>query len=429
MLNMTGQIQVVELREIYSLLTMCSNMAAKACMTLILSSGMSRTRVENLTINDLLLSCNITSIDNLDECGVMLDMLLRRNPDNIIPRWEDETEDTYQVNFSSPESLFYTFLHLKERLCDDEYLEPSDKLFKISTTSLSENFNISKKLTEMGSYNHITHRLPASHAFGAKDLQNFFEKQCIDFLPDYGGKTYTYKHQKFSKRKVQTLKLFRKGIPKDEPYFKEFRSNPNALLWDYSRVLPHVIAKNYDSIVPGWMRKSDYGTSDEKDIDRSFEKDFDARVKLRMKDNVKRDYTDVDVTNIVSSHVSSRLNNINTDEFDMRQLLDFAYEDNSMGYFKDSERYLDCLMMKGYLKEDILSCMDKNIEIMPLTESRQVEDIISILSNAGIIEYYSINPLKLESNIKNYIDYLLSDGSEGVITPDAVLDICFETML
>ena len=168
---MAGKKTILELREIYTCLTLSKNIAAKPTITFILSSGMNRNEALALTIGDLLSACHEDIIDSL----------LKRNPNNIIPIWIHETEKTFKLNFSSPESLFYIFLHLKERLSKGNLVE-SDKLFDIPQSTLDDNFRISEYLTDVGSYYPFSFQGEiVSHKFGAKALQEFFITQYLKY--------------------------------------------------------------------------------------------------------------------------------------------------------------------------------------------------------------------------------------------------------
>ena len=62
---MAGKKTILELREIYTCLTLSKNIAAKATITFILSSGMNRNEALALTIGDLLSACHEDIIDSL----------------------------------------------------------------------------------------------------------------------------------------------------------------------------------------------------------------------------------------------------------------------------------------------------------------------------------------------------------------------------
>ena len=177
---------VVELREIFSCLELIPNIGVKALMTFILSSGMDRDFALTLTIKNLVNACRhelqLTSEDEVNQDS--LDKLLEMNPNRIVARWVNETDDKLRINFSSPESLFYIFLYLKNRMLEGN-LDLNDKLFDIPESTIDDNLRVSEKLTTMGSF------APSpkdgetiSHKFTLKDLQEFFETQCLNHLPE-----------------------------------------------------------------------------------------------------------------------------------------------------------------------------------------------------------------------------------------------------
>ena len=345
---MTGKKTILELREIYTCLTLSKNIAAKATITFILSSGMNRNEALALTIGDLLSACHEDIIDSL----------LKRNPNNIIPIWIHETEKTFKLNFSSPESLFYIFLHLKERLSKGNLVE-SDKLFDIPQSTLDDNFRISEYLTDVGSYYPFSFQGEiVSHKFGAKALQEFFITQYLKHSPDYdNGKQRKYRRDSYSEYKVKLITLFTNGLPKDDVYYKKFSNNSRRLLLDYKKVLPYITAKNYDIIRPSWDKPSD------------LEMHFNAKVGRLMKSD-NQSFTDNEVLQIVGNHIAGY-----QEDVDIHQVIDFAFNDNQNGYFENSKLYLDNLLLKPSLKCDLESIIIEDIDIHPLTYEPMIHDI------------------------------------------------------
>ena len=78
-----------------------------------LSSNLDQEFMANLTINDMIMACS----DYLEDPS--LNSLLNLDPWKIAPCWKDINRNDRWV-FSSPESTFYIFLHLKQRLKDSE---------------------------------------------------------------------------------------------------------------------------------------------------------------------------------------------------------------------------------------------------------------------------------------------------------------------
>ncbi len=398
---MSGEKTILELREIYSCLALSKNIAAKGYMTFILSSGMNRNGALALTIGDLLSACHNDKIE----------WLLKRNPNNIIPIWIRETEKTFKLNFSSPESLFYIFLHLKERLSKGN-LDESDKLFDISQSTLDDNFRISEHLTDLMSYNPFSFRGEVvSHKFGAKALQEFFITQCLKHSPDYdNGKQRKYRGESYNEYKVKLISLFTKGLPKDDVYCKKFSNNTRRLLLDYKKVLPYVTAKNYDTIRPSWDEPSD------------FEKRFNAKVD---KESNRKSFTDLDVTQLVVNHAISK----SKDDVDIHKIIDFAVEDNKIGYFEDSESYLDNLLKKPSLKKDLDDIINEDIELHPLSSEPAIREIILNLDNMNIFKKYDIDKNTLTYNIIGYLEGIEDKGKPIYLTAKDLLELCFESQM
>lgn len=396
---MSNEKRIIELREIYSCLSLSKNIGAKAFISFILSSGMNRNEALDLTIEDLVLAC-------YDD---KMDYLLERNPDYITPMWIRETEKTFKLNFSSPESLFYIFLHLKDRLSKTNLVE-SDKLFNISQSTLDDNLKISEHLTEIGSYNPFSFQGElVSHKFGAKALQEFFITQYLKHSPDYdNGKQRKYRGKSYSEYKVKLITLFTKGLPKDDEYYKKFSRNTVRLLIDYKKVLPYITPKNYDVIRPSWDEPSDW------------EIDFDARVDKLMKSK-KRSFTNSDVSKIVSDYAHYK--SINDEN--MLQVIAFAFEDNKIGYFEDSPVYLDNLFLKPFLKSDLESIIPDNMELNPLDPGPLVEEVISMLDENDIFVKYDIDENVFTYNLLSYMEDIEDKGDLLHITSDDLLEICF----
>ena len=399
---MSGEKTILELREIYSCLALSKNIAAKATMAFILSSGMNRNEALDLTIADLLSACHEDKIE----------WLLKRNPNNITPMWIRETEKTFKLNFSSPESLFYIFLHLKERLSKTNLVE-SDKLFDISQSTLNDNFNISEHLTEIGSYNPFSfHGELVSHKFGAKALQEFFITQYLKHSPDYdNGKQRKYRGESYSEYKVKLITLFTKGLPKDDTYYKKFSNNSIRLLFGYKKVLPFITAKNYDSIRPSWDEPSD------------LEMHFNAKVGRLMKSD-NQSFTDKEVLQIVGNHIANY-----QDDVDIHQVIDFALNDNQIGYFENSKLYLDNLLLKPSLKFDLESIIIKDIDIHPFTYEPMIHELVSKLDANDIFKKYNINKNILVDNIIRYLDDIGDKGEPMYLTNADILELCFISLM
>jgi len=399
---MSGEKTILELREIYSCLALSKNIAAKATMAFILSSGMNRNEALDLTIADLLSACHEDKIE----------WLLKRNPNNITPMWIRETEKTFKLNFSSPESLFYIFLHLKERLSKTNLVE-SDKLFDISQSTLNDNFNISEHLTEIGSYNPFSfHGELVSHKFGAKALQEFFITQYLKHSPDYdNGKQRKYRGESYSEYKVKLITLFTKGLPKDDTYYKKFSNNSIRLLFGYKKVLPFITAKNYDSIRPSWDEPSD------------LEMHFNAKVGRLMKSD-NQSFTDNEVLQIVGNHIAGY-----QEDVDIHQVIDFAFNDNQNGYFENSKLYLDNLLLKPSLKCDLESIIIEDIDIHPLTYEPMIHELVSKLDANDIFKKYNINKNILVDNIIRYLDDIGDKGEPIYLTNNDILELCFESLM
>ena len=396
---------IVELREIYSCLALSKNIGAKAFISFILSSGMNRNIAMSLTIENLLDSCHKDSLNALLKC----------NPNNIIPEWVFETEETFKLNFSSPESLFYIFLHLKERLSENN-LKTMDKLFDIASSTLDDNFRLSEKLTKMGSYYPPANDgVMVSHKFTAKTLQEFFINQYLNYAPNHeNGKHLKYRHKSYSQYKVKTIKLFTTGLSKDDSFYKNFLNNHTRLRIDYQKVLPYITVKNYDIISPSWQIK--------------VEDELEELIKSR-NNSEKKSYTYVEVTEIVNDYIKHTFKDKHLDDDYLEQIFKFAHSDNKIGYFEDSKLYFGNLMLKPLLKDDIESIISEPIEIPILTQTEMISDLVLLFDENNLFDEYRINKDIFSFNIQDAIDFYGDDGKQRFITADYLLEVCFFTMM
>ena len=116
-------------------------------------------------------------------------------------------------------------------------------------------------------------------------------------------------------------------------------------------------------------------------------------------------------------------------DVNIQQIIDFAVEDNKIGYFEDSTLYLDNLMLKPSLKFDLESIIIEDIEIHPLTYEPMIEELVSKLDAKGIFKKYNINKYILAYNIMGYLDDIGDKGEPIYLTNNDILELCSVSLM
>ena len=174
----------------------------------------------------------------------------------------------------------------------------------------------------------------------------------------------------------------------------------------------HIItAKNYDIIRPSWDKPSD------------LEMHFNAKVG-RLTESDKKSFTDNEVLQIVGNHIADYQENV-----DIHQVIDFALNDNQIGYFKNSKLYLDNLLLKPSLKFNLESIIIEDIEIHPLTYEPMIHELVSKLDANDIFNNYNINKNILVDNIIRYLDNIGDKGEPIYLTNNDILELCFISLM
>ena len=132
---------IVSWREVESAMSFCKGIRDKAIISFIVTTGLRRSDVLRLTIADLVKACKIYFDEFEDET---IEVLLSKNPEDIIPCWEIMPSKTSKksqlcVTFNTPEASTYLWQYLSER--KQKYIKkgengtlcPSEPLFSTST--------------------------------------------------------------------------------------------------------------------------------------------------------------------------------------------------------------------------------------------------------------------------------------------------------
>ena len=179
---------IVSWREVEAALSFCNGIRDKAIIAFMATTGLRSSDVVNLTINKFIEACDIF-FDESEEKSI--DVLLSKNPDDIIPCWEimpSKTSKNSQlcVTFNTPEATKYIFQYLNERIRKDIKkdkenggINPEEPLFATSTKNKLTSDGIGKM------FQRINKKLGGHHdkngkygRFRAHSLRKLFTTTC-----------------------------------------------------------------------------------------------------------------------------------------------------------------------------------------------------------------------------------------------------------
>lgn len=179
--------EIVSWREVEAALSFCNGIRDKAIISFMATSGLRASDVVNLTIVDMIDACDIFFEDGEEKS---IDVLLSKNPDDIIPCWEimpSKTSSNSQlcVTFNTPEASKYIFQYLNERKIKDKkkdgdgIIKPEEPLFATSTKNYLNSDSIGKM------FQRINKKLGAKQdkngkygRFRAHSLRKLFTTTC-----------------------------------------------------------------------------------------------------------------------------------------------------------------------------------------------------------------------------------------------------------
>lgn len=218
-------------KEIYILLTLTKSIVNKGILTLMYSSALDGATIRYLKVKHLLDAC-----DEYFRYGEekTVSNLLYKNPNDIIPCWREESSSGVKLTFSSPESLFYIFLHLRERLDksnidSDDYLFTNTKGKQISQNNITDIFKKSEEIRVFSKNKYL------STKFKAKDLKKNFIIVAEHSLPESMD------------AKKSFIGLCTRSVPKDNVWYNTSLSGYDILRKYYLDMLPYLTAKNYET--------------------------------------------------------------------------------------------------------------------------------------------------------------------------------------
>ena len=342
---------VLTLKEIYTAIsdTDSTKFGARnaGIILFMLSSNLDQEFMANLTINDMIMACS----DYLEDST--LNSLLNLDPWEIAPCWKD-IQDNPRMAFSSPESTFYIFLHIKQRLKDKD-INPEEPLFMGDKN---------KSLKPNSIRDIITAVVDDSFSFS--------------FTPSSLKKTYSSACKKyFSDNNL--LELFTTEINEDNPFYSQSSVKIRPYYQDFVQLLTSRL--------------------------------FDASIK---NDGVAEENVEIIIKNYYKTFSETHRG---YDQFALFKILSFAEntakDDFREGFFKDDIVYLNNLFEQceiGYLfinSEYNQKLIDTPEHSIPRRFSsgdydERVEEVINIFDELKILDVFNPSKETLCSELTYY---------------------------
>lgn len=409
----------ISLRDLYTVISYVPKIVGKAYITHLMSSGMTKAEALNLDVDSLVKACDHAFFDNEERS---IEHLLNKNPDNIVPMWVIKTNHGKKITFSSSESLFYLFLHLKERYIENGLIKGDEKLFVTGNSVLSD-----KELADIFKHSdkrHITKYGFTSDAeniknksalnecnvvktdksngyrldfhFSSKELRNFFKSCCNLYLPIFED----------DKKRKQLYNLFVDGISTTDEYYNEL-TNTMQLQKYYEYIHGNVTAKNYNLVtgVPSSNPKINNvlgNISSESLIDKKYDED--------------------EIMKILYHYISYTNFDKNIDE-----LVELAIGENNSYNFSESKQYLDFLVECLDIKEIMSNYDFDSVYLRDALNRSLIEKIVDDLENDDIFDKLDISKDIFKANLFDYYKFKVKQFNNKTITKEEIVDLLIET--
>ena len=187
----------------------------KAIITFIASSGLRRSDVARLTIQDFINATHEYHQNKYQDLSELLE-LLDTDKQVIVPTWNltDQKTGTPHITYSSNESTYYIVEYIKDRL-KMQKLSPTDTLFGVQPNTITHNFQKINKRLGYGEKEGRAHFHP--HA-----LRKYFATTLVSNDVDYLATEFLLGHQLRGSSRAY--------------YF----ANPERLKNKYCRVMDHL---------------------------------------------------------------------------------------------------------------------------------------------------------------------------------------------
>lgn len=209
---------VLTLKEIYTAISDTDSIKFGArnagIILFMLSSNLDQEFMAKLTINNLISACS----DYLEDTN--LDSLLTLDPWGIAPCWKGIQGNTRMV-FSSPESTFYIFLHIKQRL-KDKGIDPKEPLFMGEKNEGLKPNTIRDVITAVSNDSF-------SFSFTPSSLKQTYLNVCERYFSDNN-----------------LLELFTTEINEDNPYYSQ---SSDEIRPYYQNLIPLLTSRLFDASI------------------------------------------------------------------------------------------------------------------------------------------------------------------------------------
>ena len=408
--------QFIPLKNVYVCMALQKDVLNSAVITSILSGGLPSNVIRNLKVKDLINACS-EGYSKRDIRNISIESLIQLNPEDIIPCWHYEDtagkkDRSYGVTFTSPESLFYTFLHIAERLNDgiglDDYLfskTKRDGIWKPLTPN-----NITRIFEKSNDLNNILnnvgkHQFHETYDFRSEDLRHTFKETCQRYIP-----LDVYNRD-------DLIDLLSGTASKDNSFYKKSLTNINDIQQQYRKILPFLTAKNYVY---------------QSEITADFKKYVHRKTQANVSDELNQE--------IITNHYLYKVWNYDStiDEDEIVSILQIAFDlakkDGSK--FTSDPEYLDSLIIKSQI-EYAFRNQDINVECANLVELdiagkfdevdeydyAAIDGIMEIMKDLHIFELYNFCIDNLKASFKEYIEFNRKYQQDSVVlcTKDVVV--------
>ena len=386
-------------KDLFTFISSIPNMKGKAYVTFVLSSGMKQGEVLNLTIRDLVNACEYVFLNDEDKT---LDILLTKNPNEIVPIWRIEKKNKKKVTFTSSESMYYLFNYLRERrltnsLTLDDYLFDFGKKNNVSEqmSLIFKNFrNVQFNYENPISIKKIKHLYDGGNdgffreefspiyvieeiedvdfnevSISSETLREHFKKVCDLFLPSFVENKKDLR--KYSLKKTHYIKhrklceLFTDGLNEDEKYYKDFTSDLDQLKEYYLGIEKYLTTKEFDAIESVFLKSIEEREYSSSNLDKVPSKELDKYIdnyftRLKIYSSLDKETADEIIKifkfNIHRDNKHNQL--INTESY-----FNMVLDDAMLEYEIKSDPYFDNFYIsKKFIHSDvtkIVNYMDK----------------------------------------------------------------------
>ena len=349
--------EVINPEDIVNVITDFTEKNHERAIILLLLGGMKQDIFRNLKIIDLLNACREYIDDPIDN---QLNSLLNMDPieSEMIALWH---VDEGQLLCSTPQSLFFIFKHLQERI-DKGKLQYSDVndylLVNTSFTQLDKNYT--SDWLDPSFRNKFNETNNVDVEFTAGNLIHTFDEICNEYLP----------RDQFKESTIKIFKGRKLSRKEDRNYYKSILEDNNILINQFKHILTYLtVDLNYDKF-----------SSDK--VENSFSEECTSVT--------TKEYSNDEIRQILKDYYMNNLNNdVNMDydkyDFIMNIVYHTAiYHNNEWDLFKEDEDYLKELFLNAKIiwlfydhpnKVEIKFCPDSDRDYIFNQVCEVIEDV------------------------------------------------------